>query len=89
MIYGVPVRQLQRQLTSAEFSELIAADMCGLIPDPWLQTGVLASVIANVNRPREADLLSPNDFMPHLEEKTTRKQDWSRVYWQRKAMYGR
>lgn len=82
-MYGIPVRQLQGQLTAAEFSELMAADLCGLVPDPWQQTGILAATIANTSGKLE-QAARPDDFIPQRRP----RQDMAALYEQRKRLYG-
>lgn len=64
LIYGIPVRELQKRIDSEEFTELFAFAMVeGLPGDGWRQAGQICATIANANRsggPRA----KPTDFMP-------------------------
>lgn len=47
-VYGMPPRDILKTFDSRDLLELQAADLIGLLPDPWQQTGVLAQVMAAV-----------------------------------------
>jgi hypothetical protein len=70
-------------LTSQDVTELMAADACGLLPDPWQQTGVIASTFANVMGGSEKPL-KPDDFIPQHRDDS--QQDMQRIYETRKAL---
>lgn len=54
-------------LSARDVTELIAAERLGLLPDPWLQTGVLASVIANCHTDTKGRPYQPVDFIPKAQ----------------------
>lgn len=54
------------QISSAELSEWMAAERLGLLPDPWLQTGVQCAAVANSARGSKGKPARPADFMPRL-----------------------
>ena len=56
-------------LTSEDVTELLAAEAAGLIPDPWLQTGIMAATIANCQRGKEQKAFEPEDFLFRVKEK--------------------
>ena len=59
------VAELGRDADSAELSEWVAFDRIWPLPDPWLQTGVQASLAANLGKsPRDHKRYKPSDFMP-------------------------
>jgi len=68
-LLGKTVKQLLAELDSEELSEWMAYSRIEPLPDPWLQTGVLASVTFNSwhKRPR-----APQDFVPG--RRTRRRQ---------------
>lgn len=57
------VEELDRRMSIQEFMEWVALQRVDPMPDSWMQAGIVASTIANVNRvkgpPRK-----PQDFMP-------------------------
>jgi hypothetical protein len=40
----------------------------------WLQTGIIASVIANAHRGKKGKVFKPEDFMPSFEVEETKPQ---------------
>lgn len=50
-------------LSSREISEWIAYDRINPLPDPWLQTGVIAATQANCHRSKGKPY-KPGDFTP-------------------------
>lgn len=88
-MYGIPESELRRRLTSRDVTKLLAADNLGLIPEPWLQTGMICATVANVNRSEKSKALRPEDFLM----KRVRRQQFDdaallRGYEQRKASRG-
>ncbi len=63
-VYGIPESELRKRLTSRDLTKLIAADNCGLIPDPWTETGMICATIANVNRGERTKPYDPEQFIP-------------------------
>lgn len=60
----MPVGELEDRMTSAELAEWMALDMYHQpIPDPWRQTGVLASASLAPHCGR-GKTPRPDDFMP-------------------------
>ena len=61
MAYGIPVRRLQTEIDSREFSELLAYDT---YIDPfgqeWRRNGVLCATVAGMVSKK----VDPEDFMP-------------------------
>jgi hypothetical protein len=57
------VRELEHRMDAREFMEWVALQRVDALPDPWLQTGVIAATVANSNRvkgpPRK-----PTEFIP-------------------------
>jgi hypothetical protein len=67
------VAQLGRELDSAELSEWMAYDQLHPFPDPWLQTGVQASLTANLGKdPKNRKRYKPQDFMPQVKARRKR-----------------
>ncbi|QKL72130.1 DUF4035 domain-containing protein [Ralstonia solanacearum] len=68
---GRTVNELQRAMTSAEFGEWIAFYSLEPFGDRVedLRTGIVSSVIANVNRGPNVPAFAPIDFVPWAQEK--------------------
>lgn len=67
------VARLGRETDSEELSEWIAYDRINPLPDPWLQTGILASLMANFWKgAKNRKSYKPGDFIPFV--KKIRKQ---------------
>lgn len=56
------VRELEAHMDSNELTEWIAYSQVEPFPDSWMQTGVVASTIANSNSSKKK--FKPDDFMP-------------------------
>ena len=65
-MFGRTVRELESTLGSDELAEWISYDRIEPLPNPWLQTGVVASTIANVMC--DGKRLEPIDFVPMQRE---------------------
>ncbi len=67
---GRSVAELLRSLSSEELSEWMAYHRMNPIDDMRgdLQTGILASVMANAHRSPQTAAFTPADFMPYLEK---------------------
>ncbi len=59
----MPVRQLKKQLTARDVTELLAAERLGLIPDPWMQTGMICKTVYDVApKDEKAPRVQAEDF---------------------------
>lgn len=67
---GRTVNELQRSMTSAEFGEWIAFYSLEPFGDRVddLRTGIVSSVIANVNRGPNVPAFAPIDFVPWAQD---------------------
>lgn len=67
---GRTVDELQRSMSSAEFGEWIAYYSIEPFGDRMedLRAGVVASVVANVNRGKDTPAFAPLDFVPWAQE---------------------
>ena len=72
-------------LSSEDVTELIAEDGCGLLPDPWQQTGIVAATIANAMG-GEGRTYAPDDFIP--QQRPPVEQSMHDVYQQRRRQAG-
>jgi hypothetical protein len=62
------VAALGRETDSIELSTWVALDRIWPLPDPWLQTGVLASLAANLGKStKDRKRYKPSDFMPRYK----------------------
>jgi hypothetical protein len=60
-------------MSAAEFAGWIAYDRIEPLPDPWLQTGVLAASNANLWRSRKNKPARPLDYVPRLAKPRRRR----------------
>jgi len=44
-----------------------------------VQAGIVASTIANVNRPKDHKPFTPNDFMPQYDRPPQKEQTWQEM----------
>jgi len=66
----VDVDAMLEQLTPQEMTEWEAFFLIvGPASDSWMQTGVVAAMINNVNVTKEHDCREPEDFMPIMQTK--------------------
>ena len=74
---GCTVKELLQRCDSRELSEWAAyhsiEPIGGIRGD--LQTGIVASTIANVNRGKNSPAFSPSDFMPLSQEKKEQTEE--------------
>ena len=70
MIYATPVPLLQEIIDPPHFDELQVADLMGLIPDPWMQTGTIAAAILNANSVSGKPIM-PEDCIPQIRKPKT------------------
>jgi len=74
--YARPVAELQEQISSAHFAELLAEERIeprgGRRGD--LQMGIMTATMANCHRSKKSDPFKPADFMPRFGEKKTPKK---------------
>lgn len=61
---GMTVRELGLRMDSAELSEWLAYDRIDPIPDPWTQTGMVCSVLAQLLGGKAGAKKTPRDFIP-------------------------
>lgn len=75
-MYRIPPRRLAAELSSAEFSELIAyTRYFEALPDSWRETGLLASALCAPHTPKHRTPLKPDDFIPLLDPPRHESQD--------------
>ena len=69
---GMTVRELLSRVDSRELAEWVAYNSIDPIGNfrSDLQSGIVASTIANVNRGKNTNPFSPQDFMPVQETKS-------------------
>lgn len=66
----MPLGQLLHNITSDEIAELQILDrQYAIIPNPWLQTGVLCAILANCHRGENQKAFTAEDFMPVQRKK--------------------
>lgn len=70
---GWPVPLLEQILTGRDIAEAMAYDKIEPYGDRRadFRNGILASLIANVNRPKNGKVFAPVDFMPEFGKKET------------------
>jgi hypothetical protein len=72
--WGMPVRELQERITSAEFTDLCAyllVEPRGYAMENW-RAGMIAATVANVApRKKGAKPLKPQDFYPSTKKRST------------------
>jgi hypothetical protein len=65
------VAQLQRQISRPGFLELAAYDQLVGLPDPWVQTAMVCTLIANANRSAKSKAFQLKDFLPARKPQQT------------------
>jgi hypothetical protein len=59
---GKTVGELEREMTQDELIYWMAYNQIDPLPDPWLETGIIASTVANAAGPKKP--FKPSDYMP-------------------------
>ena len=92
MALGRPdVDGMLAEITSVQFAEWMAYSRL----EPWgeerddLRMGIVASTVANVNRPKDKKPYKPTDFMPSFEPVSEEEQLAQLLAKARKALGGR
>ena len=70
---GMLKAALLEQASDDELDDWVAYDKIEPLPDPWLQTGIIASTQFNMLRSSETPAKAPIDFIP-VAKKPIRRQ---------------
>ena len=73
---GRTVAELLQTISSEELTEWIAYHGISPIDDARgdLQAGIVASIVANVNRSSKTPAFKPSDFMPYIDRTEEKQQ---------------
>ena len=84
---GMSVEKLERTVSARELAEWEAFDSIDPIGDERgdLLMGILASLMANMNRKKGSKAYRPSDFMPFVDREAVKKADTAALGEQIKA----